>query len=156
MDHTSIADLDKRVQALENRLRVALAVAAIFGISGAFGFSMLRDAQKQLADLRDGVKVVEQARDTAIRSIGQVRDSALQDLKQDEQARISDFNGQIKPIVQQAVSSEMGAQISGVKRWTAFIYNEAARLGLPNGPGANGWWQKSLIEQNAAVQAQIK
>jgi hypothetical protein len=155
MSDTSIADLEKRVQALENKLWVALAVAAIFGISGAFGFSMLRDAQKQLADLRDGVKVVEQTRDSAIRSIGQVRDSALQDLKQDEQARISDFNGQIKPIVQQAVSSEMGAQISGVKRWTAFIYSEAARVGLP-GSGANGWWQKSLIDQNATVQAQVK
>lgn len=140
-----LSDLEKRVQSLENRLWVAVVVAAIFGISGAFGYSMLRSAQKQLAALQDGIGTVQRA-----------RDAAVQDITAAKVSELAEFKAEAGPIAKAAAAGEMQDEIGKVKHWTAFVYGKAAETGLPNGQGANGWWQKSLIDQNALVQKDLQ
>jgi len=139
------ADLEKRVQSLENKFWVAVAVAAIFGISGAFGYSMLLSAQKQLATLQDGVGTVQRA-----------SAAAIQDINAAKTKQLAEFNAEVKPIAKAVVVDEMRDRIGNVKHWIAFVYGKAAETGLPNGQGANGWWQKSLIDQNALVQKDLQ
>jgi hypothetical protein len=91
--------LEKRVQTLENKLWVAGAVAVIFGVSGAWGFSALHEAQTQLSELQKGVQAVKDA-----------RDAALADLKQAKENQIVDFNRQAKGIAKQAITDEMAAK----------------------------------------------
>jgi hypothetical protein len=71
-------------------------------------------------------------------------------------SQLNDLKAQVKPIVKDAVQQEMQEQIGKVKKWTAFVFGKAAETGLPSGPGANGWWQKSLIDQNALVQRELQ
>jgi hypothetical protein len=71
-------NLDKRVQRLENIVWVATIVAAIFGLSGAYGYAILLTAKKDIVDLKGSVTKVKEARDQAIRD---VRASAPEALK---------------------------------------------------------------------------
>ena len=103
MPGATIETLDSRVRSLENRFWVAVVVAAIFGVSGAWGFSMLHDAQKQLVVLEDGIGAVRVARDAAIQDI---KDHA-------------------PTIAKQAVTKEMDGQIGAVKHWVNAIILEA-------------------------------
>ena len=144
-DGENIGSLEKRIQVLENRFWVAGAIAVIFGVSGAWGFSMLHDAQKQLVQLQGGVQTVKDA-----------RDAALESLKKSKETQISDFNQQAKEIAKQAVSGEVGAQLDAVKRWTQNIYEQANKYDISPGSFASGAWQKALIGEYPRVQNQLK
>jgi hypothetical protein len=103
MAKPTLETLDQRVQALENRFWVAVVVAAIFGISGAWGFTQLHDAQKQLDALKDGIAQVNRA-----------RDAAIQDIKTEA-----------PEMAKQAVAHETQAQIGKVKYWVDFMFTQA-------------------------------
>lgn len=103
MAKPTLETLDQRIQALENRFWVAVVVAAIFGISGAWGFTQLHEAQKQLDELKDGIGKVTRA-----------RDAAIQDIKT------------LAPdIARQAVAQESHAQIERVKYWLNVLFLQA-------------------------------
>lgn|ERR1017187_9719210 len=134
-------NLTSRVQSLENKFWVAVTVAAVFGISGAFGFSMLHDAQKQLTELQQQLTELKQG----VKAVETARDNAIQALKQEKEAQIADFNRQAKGIAKQAVNGEMGAQLDAVKQWTKYIYEQAKQYDIPPGSFASGAWQKAFV-----------
>jgi hypothetical protein len=131
--------LEKRVQTLENKLWVAYTVGAIFGISGAFGFSMLHTAQKELVELKDGVQVVENAKDGALSDIWNARNSA-----------VADMRTQSGLIVKEAVSDQIPGitekidDIGKLNYWTAYVYIAAAQSAAPGDKDGSGVWQKAL------------
>jgi hypothetical protein len=85
---TKLADLEKRMTSLETKYSIAVGitvvVAAIFGISGAWGAKLLSDAYKQIGDLRTSVSKTAddftKAKETAI---AEVKNSARAALKQE-------------------------------------------------------------------------
>lgn len=143
-DEKTVEALSERVQKLENWLKIAAGVAVIFGVSGAWGLSALHTAQQKLSELQSGIATVQKE-----------RDSALQALKAEENSELTDIQAKAKPLVEAALTQEMAGQIGSLKKWTAYIYAQAADKGLPSS-GANGWWQKALIDQNALVQKELQ
>lgn len=143
--------LQARVQALENKIKVATAVAVIFGISGAFGANMLNSAKTKIDDLEKQIGTLQ----SQVSDVQSARDNAIAAIRAEENTQVSTFKGQVQPLAADAVNSQLQGQIAAVKHWTAFIYSEAARIG-PTKEGANGWWQVSLSQQSATVQAQLR
>jgi hypothetical protein len=60
------AELEKKVRSLETTRAIVIAVALIFGISGAWGGRILADAKKQLASLADPVGQFNDAKEKAL------------------------------------------------------------------------------------------
>lgn len=145
-------EIDKRVQNLENKFWVAVTVAVIMGVGGAWGFSLLSSAQTKLgklqvemAQLRRGIDEIKTTRDAALEQIRQRGDQVAQDM-------INKMNA----TVQNSINAEMTRQIGAVRRWTAHVYQAAVNTGMPRYEGANGWWQKNLIDSNTNAQAELK
>lgn len=103
MAKPTLDTLDQRVQALENRFWVAVVVAAIFGISGAWGFAQLHEAQTKLDKLKDGIAAVNDARDAAI----------------------NDIKTEAPAVAKEAVTKEAQAQIGRVKYWLDVVFLQA-------------------------------
>lgn len=148
----ALTTLTSRVQSLENEFWVAVTVAAVFGIGGAWGFSMLHDAQRQLTELQNQLAELKRG----VQAVETARDNAIQALKQDKEAQVADFNRQANGIAKQAVNGEMGAQVEVVKHWTQNIYESAKKYDIPLGSFASGAWQKELIGQYPTLQSQLK
>jgi hypothetical protein len=47
-----VAALEKRIESLQNKYKLVIAVAVIFGVSGAWGGKLLSDAQERIAQLQ--------------------------------------------------------------------------------------------------------
>lgn len=154
-DKTTSVSLEERVQKLENWLKIAVGVAVVFGISGAWGFSLLQAAQKQLTALQDGIHTVKQQRDEALSDVKAAKDAGIADLKNEKAAQLLDIQAKAKPLVKDAITQEMAQQIGAARKWTAYVFSTATGTGLPSS-GANGYWQKALIDQNALVQKELQ
>ena len=103
MAKQTIETLDHRIRSLENKFWVAVVVAAIFGVSGAWGFGALRDAQQKLQELDRGIGAVKAARDAAI----------------------DDIKTQAPAMARQAVALESQAQIGKVRYWINVLFLQA-------------------------------
>ena len=64
-----VKDMDKRITALEIYFKVALGVAAVFGLSGAVIFSQLTRAREQITDLQSKVNTIKPVVDQSIKRI---------------------------------------------------------------------------------------
>ena len=54
------------------------------------------------------------------------------------------------------VNSQVTQQLATTNKWVRNIYAQAAQTGMPNHQGANGWWQKSLIDASPSVTQELK
>lgn len=61
-----VAELDKSVQRIQNIAWVIAAVAAIFGLGGAFGIATLSGAKAELSQLKTNIRDVDQTISRAI------------------------------------------------------------------------------------------
>jgi cell division protein FtsL len=136
---TSLRALEKRIVDVEKVLWVLGALAIIFGAAGSWGFVAVRDAKKQVADLQNGARTVQDARNAALKAVDT-----------EKVAQLLSFRAQANGIAHEAVTGEVKGQISAVKKWTAYIYSEATV-----GP-SNSHWQDSLKASSQAVQQELK
>jgi hypothetical protein len=54
------------------------------------------------------------------------------------------------------VNVQLTQQLATTNKWVRNIYSQASGTGMPNHPGANGWWQKSLIDASPSVAQELK
>lgn len=76
----SVKDMDKRITALEIYFKVALGVAAVFGLTGAVIFSQLTSAQAQIAELETRVTTIKPVVDASIEEIQKAGEAEVADL----------------------------------------------------------------------------
>lgn len=171
------ASLEDRVRDLENYVRVAVIVAAVFGVSGAWAAVSLSQAKKHLDELKDGAVSIKLEHEQALKELERSRVDGLEAIKKTANTELADIQTRAVPLVQGAVTQEiqqqigvvrqeaqqqigvvrqdMQKQISASKKWTTFIFDTASQTGVARN-GANGYWQKALIEQDALVQSELK
>lgn len=104
------------------------------------------ESQAKFATLamNDALKIAEQIKsaEAFVRSEGQI--SSIVDALSNNQEFIS------------KVSSPFHARISATNKWLLNIYSQASATGMPSHPGANGWWQKSLIDAHVPISQELK
>jgi hypothetical protein len=54
------------------------------------------------------------------------------------------------------VNVQLTQQLATTNKWVRNIYAQAAQTGMPGHQGANGWWQKNLIDASPAVTQELK
>lgn len=54
------------------------------------------------------------------------------------------------------ITMQLNTQLATTNKWLKNIYGQAAQVGMPNHQGANGWWQKSLIDAAPAVNQELR
>lgn len=54
------------------------------------------------------------------------------------------------------VFPQLSSQIAQTNKWVKYIYTQAAQTGMPNHQGANGWWQKNLIDVSGSVNQELR
>ena len=54
------------------------------------------------------------------------------------------------------VNAQLTQQLANTNKWVRNVYALAAQTGMPGHQGANGWWQKGLIDASPAVTQELK
>ena len=136
--------VEERLQSIESKFKIAIAVAAIFGVTGAFGASELISAQRELTRLKDGISTVQSA-----------RDNAIADIKTASSRQLDANKTEMDTYLKVQANTTMRQQLAPIKDHLRFIYTHAVES-AQSGNGANGWWQKALEGRSTLVQEQLR
>jgi len=134
-----LAELSKRAGALETYFKVALGIAAVFGVSGAFVLSQLVATRSELATLQRQASQLQPVVAEALAKIRAEGDAVSASLEARSIQRIED---------------SVGGRLQAHSRWIRFVYDQAAAY-REDKNGANGWWQKALVEQSPAMRNEV-
>ena len=137
-----LSGLKTRVQALENKFWVALVVAGIFGLSGAWRLSAITSAKRTVDDLvtkSDSVKII---RDEALRQINQERDDATKQINDQANRRKAEIPDTVAAAVKTEVPHAVVTYVNPLKKWLYNIYDLIGQY------GGNGWFWSDM-QKNA-------
>jgi hypothetical protein len=149
--------LESRLGAIETQSRVIIAVAAVFGISGAFGWSLLQGANARIRQLTAQIETVANSTKLIDRDVGiarsaidSARNSAVAAVEKSAIAAVEQAAPRMLGTLSTRVSM-LEADVSGpVNAW--FPPEGASR---PGGDKLPGHYDKSTVEcpRGTAVRA---
>ena len=148
--------LEKRVQDLETSLKVGIAIAVLLGASGGWLGSLVVDARKNIAGVREQAQTVAGDLTTAEAAARRSLETRSSELSAALDSRVSTAISDT--LRKRAVPSgqsvlELSRRIGVLQHWLLLVYDKAADTGLPKHEGANGYWQKALIDSRLQAHA---
>jgi hypothetical protein len=162
-------DLEKRLAKTESYFKIAVTVAAIFGISGGYGASILRSASTDIQkvqtdivtvqkDINDSKSATAILKKDILKTTGDfpaITERELAKLEREAPKRVKEsLDRQVRETVQPTLD-RLDARITEVGFYTSYIYGVAKAYGMPQHEGANGHWQKKIIDLADQTEKQL-
>lgn len=153
-----IAGYEARLRKLENYWIITLTIAAVLGLGGSFIGYALFDSGKQIArlqgDVENSKKALETAKVDTIKELDAKEKTALTNLDKAVQDALAEYkmrtvNGWLAEERQQRIALD-----NLQSKWIRLIYDASTR-NTPTDSGANGHWQRELINNAALVGKEI-
>jgi hypothetical protein len=150
---------EQRLADMEKKFYIAAGCALVLGIGGAL-------LTKQLADASSHVAGLEVKLTTASEKFTAAEKGYSDALTKKRDTMIEEIDSSAKKAVERhvltAVQPELGklgqtvnAKFTEHAKWINFIYDHAA-VNHDTSKGANGWWQRAIIDQKALVNRELK
>jgi hypothetical protein len=153
----TIKDLEKRVRDLETSLKIGIAIAVLLGASGGWLGSLVMEARKSIGAVK------EQAQ-SATADLSKAEAAGKQALDAHSATLVTRLDSRVTSAVADALHKkaasdsqaivELSRRTNVLQHWLLLVFDKAAETGLPKHEGANGFWQKALIDSRGQAHAE--